>query len=211
MPSALWTVLTELLGVLQDQRLRKVFSSAVEDACIYPLAVSDHAPLQGCACLPRETGTAPSPSVCLQMATSSSTSGHRPLGSAGTCRAAARALARHLGPPRAVLAPVKKREACPCLDGTLLPPCQHPPALLCSLETWGRGRARGRSQSLASCWAWGRGCWAWGRGTASAHVEGASSPGRGDTCRRPHLVPPLCRRGGGSPAGSAGLSLLSSF
>ncbi|KAM6225537.1 maestro heat-like repeat-containing protein family member 7 [Spheniscus humboldti] len=38
-PWALWSVLTELLSVLQDQRLRKVFSCATEDACIYPLAL----------------------------------------------------------------------------------------------------------------------------------------------------------------------------
>ena len=220
MPWALWSVLMELLSVLQDQRLRKVFSCAAEDACIYPLAVSD---LQGCACLPRETGTAPSPSVCLQMATSSSTYGHSPGGSAGTCPAPARPRARHLGPSCAVLAPVKKHEACPCPGSTLLPrcllprclhppaciplpasPCLHPPALLCSLETRGRGRERSRSPSQASCWAWGR-------GTASAQAEGASSLGRGDTYHRPRVVPPLCQRGGGSPAGSAGLSLLSSF
>ncbi|XP_042653750.1 maestro heat-like repeat-containing protein family member 7 isoform X1 [Tyto alba] len=36
-PWALWNVLMELLNVLQDQKLRKVFSSATEDACIYPL------------------------------------------------------------------------------------------------------------------------------------------------------------------------------
>ncbi|CAM9185130.1 unnamed protein product [Bubo scandiacus] len=39
MPWALRTVLSELLGVLRDWRLRRVFSSAVEDACIYPLAL----------------------------------------------------------------------------------------------------------------------------------------------------------------------------
>lgn len=60
-PWALRGVLMELLGVLQDRRLRKVFSCAAEDACIYPLAVSDRADLQGCACLPRRTGTAPPP------------------------------------------------------------------------------------------------------------------------------------------------------
>ncbi|KAM6228831.1 uncharacterized protein M6G45_016149 [Spheniscus humboldti] len=38
-PWALWSVLTELLSVLQDQRLRKVFSCAADDACIYPLAL----------------------------------------------------------------------------------------------------------------------------------------------------------------------------
>ncbi|KAK4805603.1 hypothetical protein QYF61_016463 [Mycteria americana] len=38
-PWALWSVLTELLSVLQDQRLRQVFSCAAEDACIYPLAL----------------------------------------------------------------------------------------------------------------------------------------------------------------------------
>ncbi|XP_042650022.1 uncharacterized protein LOC122153620 [Tyto alba] len=36
-PWALWNVLMELLDVLQDQKLRKVFSSDTEDACIYPL------------------------------------------------------------------------------------------------------------------------------------------------------------------------------
>ncbi|CAM9398346.1 unnamed protein product [Bubo scandiacus] len=40
-PRTLWTVLSELLSVLQDCRVRKVFSSATEDSCIYPLAVSD--------------------------------------------------------------------------------------------------------------------------------------------------------------------------
>lgn len=204
MPWALWSILMELLSVLQDQRLRKVFSCATEDACIYLLAVSDPAHLQGCACLPRKTGTAPSPSLCLQMAVSSSTSGHSPSGSPGTCPAPARPRASHLGPPRAVLATVKKHEACPCPGSTLPPRCLHPPAWLCSLEAWGRGRERGRSQSQASCWAWGR-------GVASAQAEGASSLGRGDTCHRPCVMPPLCRRGGRSPAGSAGLSLLSSF
>ncbi|XP_063205481.1 uncharacterized protein LOC134522109 [Chroicocephalus ridibundus] len=38
-PWILWSVLTELLSVLQDQRVRKVFSCATEDACIYPLAL----------------------------------------------------------------------------------------------------------------------------------------------------------------------------
>ncbi|KAK4805353.1 hypothetical protein QYF61_003438 [Mycteria americana] len=38
-PWALWRVLMELLSVLQDQRLRQVFSCVVEDACIYPLAL----------------------------------------------------------------------------------------------------------------------------------------------------------------------------
>ncbi|CAM9814348.1 unnamed protein product [Bubo scandiacus] len=38
-PWDLWSVLSELLGVLQDWRLRRVFSSATEDACIYPLAL----------------------------------------------------------------------------------------------------------------------------------------------------------------------------
>ncbi|CAM9147440.1 unnamed protein product, partial [Bubo scandiacus] len=38
-PWALWRVVSELLGVLRDWRLRRVFSSAVEDACIYPLAL----------------------------------------------------------------------------------------------------------------------------------------------------------------------------
>ncbi|CAN0308514.1 unnamed protein product [Bubo scandiacus] len=38
-PLALWSVLLELLGVLQDRRLRRVFSSAMEDACIYPLTL----------------------------------------------------------------------------------------------------------------------------------------------------------------------------
>lgn len=90
-PWALRSALRELVSVLEDQRLRKVFSCAAEDACIYPLAVSDHAHLHGCACLPREPGTAPLPcSVCLQMATSSSTYGRSPLGPSGTCPAAAR-------------------------------------------------------------------------------------------------------------------------
>ncbi|XP_026719269.1 uncharacterized protein LOC113488367 [Athene cunicularia] len=40
---ALWRVLSEMLSVLQDCRLRRVFSCAAEDSCIYPLAVSDHA------------------------------------------------------------------------------------------------------------------------------------------------------------------------
>ncbi|XP_026723230.1 maestro heat-like repeat-containing protein family member 7 [Athene cunicularia] len=34
---ALRTVMLELVDVLQDQRLRRVFSSAMEDACIYPM------------------------------------------------------------------------------------------------------------------------------------------------------------------------------
>ncbi|CAM9398422.1 unnamed protein product [Bubo scandiacus] len=38
-PRTLWTVLSELLSVLQDCRVRKVFSSATEDSCIYPLAL----------------------------------------------------------------------------------------------------------------------------------------------------------------------------
>ncbi|XP_050770338.1 uncharacterized protein LOC127028673 [Gymnogyps californianus] len=38
-PWALWSILMELLSVLQDQRLRKVFSCATEDACIYLLAL----------------------------------------------------------------------------------------------------------------------------------------------------------------------------
>ncbi|XP_074930908.1 uncharacterized protein LOC142048165 [Phalacrocorax aristotelis] len=38
-PWALWNVLTELLSVLQDQRLRKVFSCAAEDAFFCPLAL----------------------------------------------------------------------------------------------------------------------------------------------------------------------------
>ncbi|CAN0034943.1 unnamed protein product [Bubo scandiacus] len=36
---ALWRVLLELLSVLQDCRLRKVFSSAADDSCFYPLAL----------------------------------------------------------------------------------------------------------------------------------------------------------------------------
>ncbi|CAM9149990.1 unnamed protein product [Bubo scandiacus] len=38
-PLALWGVLSELLNLLQDCRVRRVFSSATEDACIYPLAL----------------------------------------------------------------------------------------------------------------------------------------------------------------------------
>ncbi|XP_074665951.1 uncharacterized protein LOC141916925 isoform X2 [Strix aluco] len=38
-PWALWRVVSELLGVLQDWRLRRVFSCAADDACIYPLAL----------------------------------------------------------------------------------------------------------------------------------------------------------------------------
>ncbi|XP_026722916.1 uncharacterized protein LOC113490593 [Athene cunicularia] len=38
MPWDLRSVLLELVDVLQDWRLRRVFSSATEDACIYPLA-----------------------------------------------------------------------------------------------------------------------------------------------------------------------------
>ncbi|XP_074786303.1 maestro heat-like repeat-containing protein family member 7 [Athene noctua] len=38
-PWALRRVMSELLGVLQDWRLSRVFSSATEDACIYPLAL----------------------------------------------------------------------------------------------------------------------------------------------------------------------------
>ncbi|XP_074786958.1 uncharacterized protein LOC141972861 isoform X1 [Athene noctua] len=34
---ALWSVLLQLVDVLQDRRLRRVFSSATEDACIYPM------------------------------------------------------------------------------------------------------------------------------------------------------------------------------
>ncbi|XP_074786968.1 uncharacterized protein LOC141972830 [Athene noctua] len=34
---ALCTVMSELVDMLQDRRLRRVFSSATEDACIYPL------------------------------------------------------------------------------------------------------------------------------------------------------------------------------
>ncbi|KAK2517678.1 hypothetical protein Q9233_012934 [Columba guinea] len=39
MPGTLWSVLTELHSVLQDLRLRKVFSCATEDACICLLAL----------------------------------------------------------------------------------------------------------------------------------------------------------------------------
>ncbi|CAM9168897.1 unnamed protein product [Bubo scandiacus] len=39
MPWALERVVSELLDVLQDWQLRRVFSSATEDACIYPLAL----------------------------------------------------------------------------------------------------------------------------------------------------------------------------
>ncbi|CAM9150950.1 unnamed protein product, partial [Bubo scandiacus] len=38
-PWALGRVVSELLDVLQDWQLRRVFSSATEDACIYPLAL----------------------------------------------------------------------------------------------------------------------------------------------------------------------------
>ncbi|XP_074705194.1 uncharacterized protein LOC141933947 [Strix aluco] len=38
-PWALWRVVSELLGVLRDWRLRRVFSCAADDACIYPLAL----------------------------------------------------------------------------------------------------------------------------------------------------------------------------
>ncbi|XP_026723320.1 uncharacterized protein LOC113490912 [Athene cunicularia] len=38
-PWALQRVMSELLGVLQDRRLCRVFSSATDDACIYPLAL----------------------------------------------------------------------------------------------------------------------------------------------------------------------------
>ncbi|KAM6032625.1 maestro heat-like repeat-containing protein family member 7 [Theristicus caerulescens] len=40
-PHTLKKVLRELLSQLQDQRLRRVFSSSTEDACIHHLAVSD--------------------------------------------------------------------------------------------------------------------------------------------------------------------------
>ncbi|KAK2529649.1 hypothetical protein Q9233_006816 [Columba guinea] len=39
MPGTLWSVLTELRSVLQDLQLRKVFSCAMEDACISLLAL----------------------------------------------------------------------------------------------------------------------------------------------------------------------------
>ncbi|XP_074666030.1 uncharacterized protein LOC141916940 [Strix aluco] len=38
-PWALWRVVSELLGVLRDWRLRRVFSCAADDACIYPLVL----------------------------------------------------------------------------------------------------------------------------------------------------------------------------
>ncbi|XP_026723074.1 uncharacterized protein LOC113490702 [Athene cunicularia] len=38
-PWDLWSILSELVSVLRDWRLRRVFSSAAEDACIYPLAL----------------------------------------------------------------------------------------------------------------------------------------------------------------------------
>ncbi|CAN0036084.1 unnamed protein product [Bubo scandiacus] len=41
-PWALRRVLNQLVSVLQDRQLRRVFSSAVEDGCIYPLAVLAH-------------------------------------------------------------------------------------------------------------------------------------------------------------------------
>lgn len=40
-PHTLEKVLRELLSKLQDQRLRRVFSSSTEDTCIHHLAVSD--------------------------------------------------------------------------------------------------------------------------------------------------------------------------
>ncbi|XP_074710207.1 uncharacterized protein LOC141936800 isoform X1 [Strix uralensis] len=38
-PWALWRVVSELLRVLRDWQLRRVFSCAADDACIYPLAL----------------------------------------------------------------------------------------------------------------------------------------------------------------------------
>ncbi|CAM9152253.1 unnamed protein product, partial [Bubo scandiacus] len=52
-PLALWRVLLELLNLLQDCRVRRVFSSATEDACIYPLTVILHFPPQDSNRLPR--------------------------------------------------------------------------------------------------------------------------------------------------------------
>lgn len=42
-PHTLDKVLRELAVKLQDQRLRRVFTSSTEDACIHHLAVSDRA------------------------------------------------------------------------------------------------------------------------------------------------------------------------
>ena len=64
MISARWAlrrVLSELLSVLQECRLRKVFGSAAEDSCIYSLSVSDHAQPQRSAFLLFSSSQTPMP------------------------------------------------------------------------------------------------------------------------------------------------------
>lgn len=81
--------------------------------------------------------------------------------------------ASHAGPPHAAWALVHKHEAQAaraCPGSALLPPCLHPTALLCRLETWGRARAG----SGAEMWPLHRlsGLQGWGQETlVTAHVS----------------------------------------
>lgn len=202
MPGTLWSVLTELHSVLQDLRLRKVFSCATEDACICLLAVSVQLIFRA---VPASAGNQAQPPPRLWASEWPAPSGHMDTASQGQQGPAQhhQALCQTLGAAPCGFSPGENTASLPLPRQRCAHPRLHCPARLCPLETWARGRERGRSQRQAVCWAWGR-------GMVSARAEGLQLWGE-ETLATARVVPPSCQRSGGSPAGSAGLSLLPSL